>query len=98
MHALWFGPPDLADSMLVAIICKLGPHIVGKSECMGLCNYACLLQRQDACPRAGDLSELEAAAAIVSGEETVAGDAAVTGSKAHPSKWPKRNFSCRGLE
>lgn len=98
MHALWFGPPDLADSMLVTIICKVGPHIVDKSECMGLCNCACLLRRQDACPRAGNLSELGAVAANVSGEEMVAGDAAVTRSKTYPSKWLESNFSCRGLE
>lgn len=34
------------------------------------------------CARAGDLSELEAIAATVSGKENVAGDAAVIGSKA----------------
>lgn len=44
------------------------------------------------------MSELGAVAANVSGEEMVAGDAAVTRSKTYPSKWLESNFSCRGLE
>lgn len=49
-------------------------------------------------PMQGKLCGLEAVAATVSGKETVAGNATVMGSKAHPSKWLKSNFSCRGPE